>query len=126
MYRLQEKMDKIAIGILQIFYAYLGYKINLTYEYRDGFEFLIGIVVVAVIMNILDQLFVIIAYDLTGRVLHGGCPSSERKIFHWFIRVILCIIVYLISISPMCNILITPIVQDCTQMVIEWLNWKTK
>ena len=122
MYRLQEKIDRIAVSILQLFYAYLGYIINLTYEYSNDFEFLVGIGVVTVIMNILDQLFVIIAYDLTGRVLHGGSPSSERKIFHWFIRVILYIIVYLISISPLCNILITPIVHDCTQMVLAWLN----
>lgn len=112
--------------ILQGCYAYLGYKINLSYEYSDITEFYIGIFVTTVLMNILDWLFYLIAYNIVKYVSHiDYLDSFEKKALHWIIRVLLYVIVFIISITPLCNYLITPIVKDVTEIVLNWINNNT-
>lgn len=109
--------------LLQFAYAYLGYKINLSYEYSSSFEFIIGIAVTTLLMNILDHFFTLIAYDFVGHLSKKErYDKSKRKVAHWFIRVILYIIVYIISMTPLCSILITPLVQFCTKKFMEYGN----
>ncbi len=123
MYQIERKIGYILGTLLQLFYIYLGYKINLSYEYKDGFEFLVGIFVTTVIMNLLDWGAYLIAYSAVGRLsIHD---SAEMKVMHWIIRIGLYGILYLISITPLCSIIITPIVKDCTRIVMEWIEGTT-
>lgn len=66
MYKVQRIFNYWATILLQLAYAYLGYKINLEYKYNDRLEFLIGILVTTILMNILDNIFCEIAYRTTG------------------------------------------------------------
>lgn len=126
MYRIQHIFNHWATIILQAFYAYLGYKINLEYKYNDGLEFFIGILVTTVLMNILDNLFYVIAYRATGFFSRSyGYDSLDRKMVLWFVRVILYIVVYIISVTPLCSIILTPVVQYFTMKFIEWFNKST-
>lgn len=126
MYRVQHIFNYLGTVLLQIAYAFLGYKINLNYKYNDDMEFLTGILVTTILMNILDWLFFVIAYKLTGFFSRCcGYDSSDRKGVHWLIRVILYIVVYIISITPLCSIILTPVVQYFTKEFIEWFNKST-
>ena len=126
MYKVQRIFNYWATILLQLAYAYLGYKINLEYKYNDRLEFLIGILVTTILMNILDNIFCEIAYRTTGFLSRScGYNSSDRKMVHWFIRVILYIVVYVISITPLCSIILTPVVQYFTREFIEWFNKST-
>lgn len=123
MYRVHHMFNYLGTIILQLAYVRLGYKINLKYEYNDGLEFLIGILVTTILMNILDWFFYAIAYKLTGFFSRScGYDSSDRKVVHWFIRVILYIAIYVVSITPLCSIILTPVVQYFTKAFIEWFN----
>lgn len=123
MYRVRHKSNNLGSFLLQFAYVYLGYKINLEYRYNDGLEFLFGIAVTIILMNILDWLFFVIAYKLTGFFSRScGYDSSDRKLLHWLIRVILYITVYIISLTPLCSIILTPVVQYFTKVFIEWFN----
>lgn len=116
-------LNKILTVLLQLAYAYLGYKINLTYEYSNSFEFIIGIFVTTILMNLLDNLFTFITYDFVSYISKKErYDKSDRKTAHWLIRVILYTIVYIISITPLCSILLTPLVQFCTTKIIEYGN----
>ena len=87
---------------------------------------MIGILVTTILMNILDNIFCEIAYRTTGFLSRScGYNSSDRKMVHWFIRVILYIVVYVISITPLCSIILTPVVQYFTREFIEWFNKST-
>ena len=126
MYKVQRIFNYWATILLQLAYAYLGYKINLEYKYNDGLEFLIGILVTTILMNILDNIFCEIAYRTTGFLSRScGYNSSDRKMVHWFIRVILYIVVYVISITPLYSIILTPVVQYFTREFIKWFNKST-
>lgn len=126
MHRIRHIFNGFGILILQVAYAYLGYKINLEYMYNDGMEFLIGILVTTILMNILDWVFFVIAYNLTGYFSRScGYDASDRKMVHWLIRVILYIAVYIISVTPLCSILLTPVVQYFTKELVECFNKNT-
>lgn len=81
MYKVQRIFNYWATILLQFAYAYLGYKINLEYKYNDGLEFLIGILVTTILMNIPDCIFCEIAYRTTVFFSSRcGCDSSDRKV----------------------------------------------
>lgn len=121
------KINNFFIVLLQLAYAYLGYKINLQYKYNSGTEYLVGIIVTIILMNVIEQICFLIAYNLTGMFSNGGLiDRSERKGMHWVIRIILYIIVYIIAITPLCSILITPLVKNCTKYAVKWINGSGK
>ncbi len=83
----------------------------------------VSTLVTTILMNILDNIFCEIVYRTTGFLSRiCGYDGSDRKMVHWFIRVILYIVVYVISITPLCSIILTPVVQYFTRELIEWLN----
>ena len=126
MYKARHFINYLGTIILQLAYAYLGYKINLKYKYDDVIEFIVGIIVTTILMNILDWLFYVIAYKLTGFFSRSYAYDwSERKVVHWLIRCILFFVVYIISITPLCSIILTPVVQYFTKIFIEWFNKST-
>lgn len=123
MYRAQHFGNYLGTILLQFVYAYLGYKINLEYNYNNDLEFLIGIIVTTILMNILDWLIFEIAYKVTGFFSSScGYDSSDRRVIHWVIRVILSTVIYVISITPLCSFILTPVVQYFTKEFINWSN----
>lgn len=120
---MHNRINSFEIILLQLAYAYLGCKINLEYKYSDVWEFLCGIIVTTILMNILDYTFYKIAYSITKTFsIICDYDSSDRKLIHWRIRVLLYIIVYIISITPLCSIILTPIIQYLTKESMQWFN----
>lgn len=121
MYKIQCSFNYFGATIIKILYAYVGYKINLQYNYTNVCELLVGVAVTTIIMSILEFIFSRIAYKLTGSVSRNcGLDSSERTLIHWTVRILLLVSVYIISITPLCSILITPLVQNCTKSILNW------
>lgn len=126
MYQFERKLNYFLGTVLQGFYLYLGYKITLTYEYEDGFELFVGMIVTDILMNVLGWSFYLIAYKITGAIsVIADYDGSKRKVMHWTIRIVLYVIIYLLSMTPLCSMILTPIVHDCTQMILEWINGKS-
>ena len=95
---------------------------NLSFKYDNSYEFFVGMIVTTVLMNILEFAIYRMAFDRAGRC-YGD--SSDKKIYHWFVRVGLILVVYLISLTPLCDVILTPIVKDCTQWSVKMMNWFT-
>lgn len=120
MYYINKKLNLLCALLCQILYAYLGYKISLEYKHNNIIEFLIGILLTTLIMNILELIFRQLAYGLTGKMSSAfDYDSTRRKAIHWIIRVLLISTVYILSETPLCSIILTPLVQYCTSEFLE-------
>lgn len=74
-------------------------------------------------MNILELIFRQLAYGLTGKMSSDfGYDSTRRKAVHWIIRLLLFITFYILSETPLCSIILTPLVQYCTKEILEWYS----
>ena len=122
MNQLRREVNNFGGCMLQVFYMLVSYKVNLSFKYDNSYEFFVGMIVTTVLMNILEFAIYRIAFDRAGRC-YGD--SSDKKIYHWFVRVGLILVVYLISLTPLCDVILTPIVKDCTQWSVKMMNWFT-
>lgn len=122
MNQLRREINYFGGTILQAFYMLVSYKMNLSFKYDNSYEFFIGMIVTTVLMNILEFAIFKIAFDRAGRC-YGD--SSDKKVCHWLVRVGLIVVVYLISLTPLCDVILTPIVKDCTQWSIDMMKWFT-
>ena len=120
MNKLRREANYLGGTILQAFYMFVSYQVNLSFKYDNGYEFFIGTIVTTILMNIVDFAIYKIAFDRAGAC---NRDSSEKKVAHWGIRFALIVVVYLISITPLCDIILTPIVKDCTELSIDMFNW---
>ena len=107
-----------------LFYLVINQITDFSYNYNNGFEYLIGAFVVALVMYLIEKLIYKVAYDYTGvlykiSIIDG---SYEGKNVHWFIRAILMAIVFLISLTPIPSMLITPISHDIYLYLQEQLT----
>lgn len=85
--------------------------IKLPFNYTNGFELLIGEIVVALILYIIDTIFYLISYSMVGWIGVVADLSSEgRKRIHWLIRTILCLILLAVSFVPSFSRLLTFII----------------
>lgn len=108
----KDHMKGITMYIIYLLiYSVTNYKTNLAFEYANGFEFLWGSIVAALITLIIDILIFKFSYDWTG-FLSKLCifNSDERQKAHWKFRAILSTLVFLFSLTPLCSICMTPIV----------------
>lgn len=122
MNQLRREVNNFGGYMLQAFYMLVSYKVNLSFKYDNSYEFFVGMIVTTVLMNILEFAIYRMAFDRAGRC-YGD--SSDKKVCHWFVRVGLILVVYLISITPLCDVILTPIVKDCTQWSVKMMNWFT-
>lgn len=107
-----------------LFYLVINQITDFSYNYNNGFEYLIGASIVALVMCLIEKLIYKVAYDYTGvlykiSIIDG---SYEGKNAHWFIRAILMSIVFLISLTPIPSMLITPISHDIYLFLQEQLT----
>lgn len=107
-----------------LFYLVINQITDFSYNYNNGFEYLIGASIVALVMCLIEKLIYKVAYDYTGvlykiSIIDG---SYEGKNAHRFIRAILMAIVFLISLTPIPSMLITPISHDIYLFLQEQLT----
>lgn len=115
-----------------IIFMVLSGVINWQFDYENGFEFLVGTIVVALISNIIDYIVFRRAWKLTGNLKrYGMIDSSEMSSTHWKLRVFFISVFVIISISPLGKIIITPITHQCYLFVCKlctilyqiFINW---
>ncbi len=104
-------MNKISYLIYFVIYSLISYKTDLGFEYGNGFELLWGSIVTALISGIIGNLIFRLSYDWTG-FLSALLQHSraERRSVHWLFRLIFSIPVLIFSLSPLCPLLMTPLV----------------
>lgn len=106
-----------------LLYSIINYYTDLCFEYSDGFELLWGSIVAAFITWVIDIIIFRIAYDWTG-VLSKLCDYGvdERKTTHWKCRVFFSILILIFSLTPLCSMIMTPIVHSSFIWVSEYCN----
>lgn len=117
---LRREANYLGGGIFYLCYAFVSHQVNLSFKHDNIFELYTGAIVTIILMNILEFMIYKIAFDRTGR---GHYDYSEKKMVHWGIRFALMSLVYIISLTPLCDIMLTPIVKDCTQWSIDIMKW---
>lgn len=92
-------------------YAYLSLIVNLRFDYDDGLHLIVGTIVTTIILNIIDILVFKLAFDIAGSIKHNFyLDGGETKTVHWFFRALFVLIVYLFSLTPVCKVVVTPVV----------------
>lgn len=103
---------------LWIVFVLINNTINLSFEYRDGFEYLTGTIISSIILMVIDFLIFKIAWKLTRNwIIITEANSSESSHFHWICRCILAIALFAFSFTPFCSLLLTPIVHRVHDIV---------
>lgn len=96
-----------------ILFGIISYKTNLGFEYTNGFELLWGSFVVVAVTWIIDTIIFKLAYDWTGflsELLEYNV--DDRKTTHWKFRALFSIPVLIFSLTPLCSVVMTPLVHS--------------
>lgn len=103
---------------LWLFFILIINTINLPFVCRDGFEYLTGTIISSIILMVIDFLIFKIAWKLTQNwIIITKANSNESSHFHWICRCILAIALFGFSFTPLCSLLLTPIVHSVHDMV---------
>lgn len=121
-------MNKLSYILYFLIYSLISYLTDLGFSYTNGFEFLWGSIVCALISGIIGNIIFRLSYDITG-ILSSICSYNydERKTTHWKFRLIFSLPVFLFSVTPLCPMVMTPIVHITFIFVSEQCNsWVTQ
>ena len=92
--------------------------ISLTFEYRDGFEYLTGTIVSTIILILLDFFIFKIAWGLTHEWIRiTDANRNESSHFHWIYRCIITVSLLIFSRTSFCHTLLTPVVHIAHDLV---------
>lgn len=110
-------------AIYFLLYSLINYMTDFGFSYTNEFEFLLGSLIVAIILQAADLIIFRIAYDCTG-FLNKLCNynSDDRKIAHWKFRMFFSLPVLIFSLTPFCSMLMTPIVHGSFLCVLKYYN----
>lgn len=118
-------MKKYMGILLECIYLVLSYKLNLSFEYCNGFELLLGTIVTDIIINMIEWFIYLTAFSCTKIFIPLiGHDSSIMKIIHWSIRIMLCFLVFVITLTPLSNLAITSLIQILTNQFTNYFQLK--
>lgn len=112
----------------QIFYSLytlLSFYINFNFEYSNGFELLVGTLITAIVLCVIDALIYRCAFNLTGTIRAIiDSDKNEMRLIHWFIRSLLFLIVFMISLTPLPSYFLSPIIHSAYNYLTNWFTLK--
>lgn len=115
--RYRKKKDLLSYSIW-IFTTLANNAISLTFESRDGFEYLTGTIVSTIILILLDFLTFKIAWGLTHEWIRmTDADHNESSHFHWICRCIMTVILLIFSRTSLCFTLLTSVVHIVHDLV---------
>lgn len=99
--------------IYLLIYGIISFTTSFGFEYTNGFELLWGSCITAAITLIIDKIIFKFAYDWT-KFFSNLCEynTDDRKTTHWKFRVFFSIPVLIFSLTPLCSIVMTPLVHS--------------
>lgn len=98
---------------------------NWKFDYENGYELLVGTIVVALISNIINYIVFRRAWKLTGDLKrYGMIDSSEMSSTHWKLRSMFILFFVILSISPLGKIIVSPLTHQCYLYVYDkWMDF---
>lgn len=97
--------------VYMLIYYVLNYNTNFSYSSQNGIEYLIGVCLVALLSQLTELLIYRVAYKFTGLLYYTATISGEHegKTVHWFVRAFLMLLIFLFSLSPLPEMIISPL-----------------
>lgn len=117
---------KNRIGIWVLYYGLfwlININTDIAFEFNNSFEQFVGMLLSTLILTLLDGLVFFISYRLTGCLKDGNFIfSCQMQEYHWLIRMILALIVFVICSTPLFSKLISPLIPLIIEKYNEWLQ----
>ena len=114
--------------IYVLLFTIVNYKTNLGFDYNSGFELLWGSIIATLILKIIGDIIFRISYKMTGDISKTFKHNKEnRRSLHWKFRLILSLLVLIFSLTPLCSLIISPLVHNSyeyiTKLLIGYYNY---
>lgn len=121
-------MEKLFYFFYFTVYTIASYTTEFGFDYSSGIEYAWGFLICSIVLTIIDAITFRIAYSCTGFLsLLLDYTASERRIFHWKIRAIFAVIIFLISLHPVSRTIMTRLVHVTFIFASEQCNsWVTQ
>ncbi len=106
-----------------LIYSFISYKTDYGFEYSTGFEYAWGFLLCSVISTVIDNIIYRLSYSWTGFFSDlCGYTSEERRKTHWKIRSLFAFIVLVITLTPLCSIVLTPVVHSSYILISDYCH----
>lgn len=90
-------MNKIYSIIFWAIYMILNAYFCITAEFEDPIQQTAGIIIGLILGALIDKIFYIIAYKITGSITSNYYGSERRSAIHWKIRIVLILIAFILG-----------------------------
>lgn len=108
-------------------YWYISQKTEIGFRYNDGYEYLIGIIITTLIINLASFIGYKIAFGLTGLARGTGeIGNDDMRPLHWIIRFGLACLFFAIALLPFFSDFVTWLKDLAVIHIDDWLNSFTK
>lgn len=98
--------------IFFLIYFLLSTFTSFGFTASNGVEYLVGAFTVTIAMAIIEKLVYRSSYTIVGNMYSTGVISGSEagRNAHWFIRMFLWLAVFAISLTPLSDILLSPVI----------------
>ena len=94
----------------------INYCTTMPFEFQNGYEQLIGLIISTGFLYVLNQIIFIIAFKITG-ILSDNDLSEDNSTTHWVIRCILALFLFGLCSTPLFSFIITPLIPLCYNLI---------
>lgn len=116
-------MNKFLYIFYFTLYSIISHTTDYGFDYNNAFELMWGSALVALISSIIENIIFKISYKLTGSTsILLSHNKEERRVTHWIFRTILASLVLLISITPLCSKILTPLVHSTYEILSSYFH----
>lgn len=108
------------VSLLKTISYFITNNFDIKFNYYNGIEFLLGIVITEFLSNIIERIIYKTAYYSTAlSAPMVGYNNYNMKMIHWMLRIILGIMIFSIISIPAIETLISTLVYEISKRILD-------